>query len=302
MTDLIIAGAGPAGLTAAIYALRAGLRPVVLDPQLYGGQITSTPEVENYPAIEKISGYELAQNIYTQAVKQGADIRGEEVLSISLSGGVKTVTTDHGSYETRAVILANGAKRRKLGVPGEEGFRGRGVSYCATCDGAFFRGKDVAIVGGGNTALEDALFLSNTCRKVTLIHRKNTFQGEKIRERAVRQRSNIEILFDHETVRIDGEQTVSSVTVRDRNTAAERLIPVSAVFVAIGLAPDNLRFAGLLPLDPAGYILADEDCRTSVPGIFAAGDTRAKSVRQIITAAADGAIAAVHATDGLNVL
>lgn len=299
-TDVIIIGAGVAGLTAAIYAQRAGLRSVVLDKGTYGGQAAITNEIENYPGIPLVTGVEFATAVYQQATSQGADVRFEEVTETSLEGPVKTVRTTSETYEGKAVILANGAKRRKLGAPGEEEFTGRGVSYCATCDGAFFRGKEVAVVGGGNTAMEDALFLSNLCAKVTLIHRRDSFTAELPLVRAIRSKENVEILYSSAVGRIDGEKTVSTILVKNRGDGAERTIPVSALFIAIGYEPDNGLFAGQVELDQRGYIRAGEDCRTSCPGVYAAGDCRTKELRQIVTAAADGAIAAFGAGNQIN--
>lgn len=299
-TDVIIIGAGVAGLTAAIYAQRAGLRSVVLDKGTYGGQAAITNEIENYPGIPLVTGVEFATAVYQQATSQGADVRFEEVTETSLEGPVKTVRTTSETYEGKAVILANGAKRRKLGAPGEEEFTGRGVSYCATCDGAFFRGKEVAVVGGGNTAMEDALFLSNLCAKVTLIHRRDSFTAELPLVRAIRSKENVEILYSSAVGRIDGEKTVSTILVKNRGDGAERTIPVSALFIAIGYEPDNGLFAGQVELDQRGYISAGEDCRTSCPGVYAAGDCRTKELRQIVTAAADGAIAAFGAGNQIN--
>ena len=304
MYDIVIIGAGPAGMTAALYGVRAGLSVVALEAFLYGGQISDTPEVENYPSIQKISGWELAQNIYNQAVAQGVEIRFEGVERVEDLGAVKAVTAGGNRYECRTVIIANGAKRRLLGCPGEAEFRGRGVSYCAACDGAFFRDRVTAVVGGGNTALEDALFLSNLCEKVYLIHRRDRFRGEKKLVKAVLERENIEILYSWGVERIEGGDTVSALHIRRTDAGSEadtgRILPVSAVFIAIGLVPDNEIFRGLVEIDEAGYIIADESCRTNREGIFAAGDTRTKEVRQIITAAADGAVAAVAAANLVN--
>lgn len=294
MIDVLIIGAGCAGLTAAIYAKRAGHSVVVLEKFFHGGQISVTNEVENYPAIDKISGPELANRIYEQAAALGADIRYEDVLSAELEGPVKRVTTSGGHYEARTVIVANGVQRRKLQCPGEEKFLGRGVSYCATCDGAFFKEKDAAVIGGGNTALEDALFLANLCRRVYIVHRRDAYRGEKLLAEAVAARENIIPLLHRTVESIGGGDTVESVTLWDTQAGTRETLPVSAVFVAIGMQPDNGLFAPL-GLDENGYIQADESCTTRVPGVFVAGDTRTKWLRQIITAAADGAVAATRA-------
>lgn len=294
--DMLIIGAGPAGLTAAIYGLRAGLSAVVFDRGVYGGQVAQTAEVENYPAILRISGPDFAQAIHQQAAELGADIRMEAVERVELDGAVKRLFTPEGIYEGRTVVIANGAKRRLLGCEGEEAFTGQGVSYCATCDGAFFRGRDVAVVGGGNTALEDALYLANLCRRVTIIHRRDSFRGQKLLADAVGRHGNIDVLFRHEVVRIEGERAVGGVVVRGPDGQRRRL-EIAGVFIAIGYEPDNALFAARLPLDESGYILAGEDCRTPIPGVYAAGDNRAKPLRQIVTAAADGAVAASQAAN-----
>lgn len=299
MMDIIVIGAGCAGLTAAVYAVRAGLSVLVLEKGLYGGQIAITDTVENYPSIEKISGYELAENIYKQAIHQGVRIVFEEVVSVQLEGGQKTVTTSSHSYSARAVIIANGVKRRKLECEGEKELTGKGVSYCATCDGAFFRGKEVAVVGGGNTALEDALFLSNLCKKVTMLLRGKVFRGEYVLQRAAARRKNIEVLYETTVLRMEGEQQLERLVIRRKGQDTEKILDVSAAFIAIGLIPENRLFC-MLEQDEHGYLIADENCRTRIPEVYAAGDTRSKLLRQIITAAADGAVAAFQAANAIN--
>ncbi len=300
MLDIIIIGAGPAGLTAGLYAVRAGMDVLVLEAQSYGGQMALTPEVENFPSIQKISGWELAQNIYDQAVAQGVKLRFETVKSVEATADRVTVTTGKESRDARALIIANGAKRRTLGIPGEDKFTGRGVSYCATCDGAFFKDRTAVVIGGGNTALEDALYLANICRQVYLVHRRDAFRGEKRLGDAVLARENIEVCWSSVPVSIEGEKAVERITLRDVTNDETRVIPTDAVFVAIGLSPDNSLFASCVELDKAGYVLAGEDCRTSHPRVFAAGDTRTKLLRQIITAASDGAVAAFQAANQVN--
>lgn len=300
MTDLIVIGAGIAGLTSSIYTIRAGHSILVLEKGFYGGQIALTSEVENYPAIEKISGSELSNKIYQQASALGVPVRFETVTSVCLKEKIKKVTTNENKYEAKAVIIANGVKRRKLGCPGEEAFSGRGVSYCATCDGAFFKNQTVAIVGGGNVALEDAVFLSNLCKKVYLIHRRDTFRGEKILVESVKNRKNIEILFHSTVTSIQGDQTVSSIEIKNNQNNSTHSLSLQGVFIAIGLEPDNALFAEQLPLDNAGYFIADENCTTSLKGVYIAGDNRTKPLRQIITAASDGAVAAVQAARYLD--
>ena len=293
MYDIIIIGAGPAGLTAAIYAKRAGYSALLLEGGTPGGQAATTPDIENWPGSKQVSGPDFAMNLYEQAQALGTDIRFERVASLSDNGTYKTVTTGGSTYEGRTVIIANGVRRRKLEVPGEERLAGRGVSYCATCDGNFFRGRDTAVVGGGNTALEDALFLANICPNVYLVHRRDTFRAERHLIDALAAAPNIHVLLSHKVVEIQGEQAVTSLLVEGPD--GRRSLPVAGVFAAVGLAPDNQVFSPPLELDQAGYIIAGEDTRTNVPGIFAAGDTRVKDLRQLVTAAADGASAASQA-------
>ena len=310
MKDVIIIGAGTAGLTAAIYALRAGKSVLVLEQGNYGGQIINTPKVENYPGIEQISGYEFAAGLYRQAEKLGMEYRSEKVTDIrledgaeareelssaSLETGNKIVETTEQSYCARAVILATGAKNRPLGIEKEAEYTGRGISYCATCDGMFFRGKKVAVVGGGNTALEDAAFLSNYCEKVYLIHRRETFRGEEKLVKELRKKENVEFFLNKTVQELEGGATLQAVVLRDKISGEKSMLEISGLFVAIGQMPENGVFAGLVDLDENGYILAGEDCRTNVEGIFAAGDCRKKTVRQLTTAAADGAVAALAA-------
>ena len=300
--DVLILGGGPAGLAAALYAKRAGVSVRVLERSIYGGQVTNTPPGENYPGILNISGVDLAMALYEQVTGLGIEVRLEEPVSYQLDAPAKAVATARGLYEAKAVIVANGVKRRTLGCPGEERLAGRGVSYCATCDGAFFQGAEVAIVGGGNTALEDALFLSNNCAAVHLIHRRDQFRGSPILAEAVKKRQNIHLHLNSVVEEITGEEKVAGARLRDVTTGEETRLELSGVFVAVGLAPDNAAFAGQLALDGAGYIQAGEDCRTNLAGVFAAGDTRTKEVRQIITAAADGAVAALGAANYVNSL
>ena len=300
--DVLILGGGPAGLAAALYAKRAGVSVLVLERSIYGGQVTNTPTVENYPGILNISGVDLAMALYEQVTGLGIEVRLEEPVSYQLDAPAKAVATARGLYEAKAVIVANGVKRRTLGCPGEERLAGRGVSYCATCDGAFFQGAEVAIVGGGNTALEDALFLSNNCAAVHLIHRRDQFRGSPILAEAVKKRQNIHLHLNSVVEEITGEEKVAGARLRDVTTGEETRLELSGVFVAVGLAPDNAAFAGQLALDGAGYIQAGEDCRTNLAGVFAAGDTRTKEVLQIITAAADGAVAALGAANYVNSL
>ncbi|WP_040197963.1 thioredoxin-disulfide reductase [Candidatus Soleaferrea massiliensis] len=297
MIDVMIIGAGIAGLTAAVYATRAGKSVAVVEENVYGGQIVNTPEIENYPGYLAISGVELSQNLYDQATKAGAQVLFETVVSIELDGEIKLIKTKQNTYEARTLIIATGVKRRLLDKPGEAEFSGKGVSYCATCDGAFYKGRDVAVVGGGNTAVDDAIYLSNICRTVYVIHRRDQFRADQVLIDKLQARENVKILYDHVVERIDGESagTVSGLTVQNVKTQESAALSVSGVFVAIGLQPNNQIFEHLVELDENGYIKAGEDCRTNMPGIFVAGDNRTKDVRQLITAAADGCVSAVGA-------
>ena len=294
MNDIVIIGAGTAGLSAAIYARRAGKTVLVLEQLSYGGQIINTPEIENYPGIRNISGFDFATGLYEQATALGAEVLIEKVVSIE-DGDIKKVVTEEGSHECRAVILATGAKNRPLGLAREEELTGAGVSYCATCDGAFFRGKDVAVNGGGNTALEDALFLSNYCSHVYLIHRRDAFRGDDKEVQRLKDKENVEFVLDSVITALNGEDALESVSVKNVKTGEEKDLAVKGLFVAIGQMPDNAAFAGLVELDDHGYIKAGEDCLTGTKGIFTAGDCRTKTVRQLTTAAADGAVAALAA-------
>jgi len=300
MTDIIIVGAGTAGLSAAIYGVRAGKSVIVFESEVYGGQIVNTPEIENYPGIKNISGFEFATNLYEQATELGAEVKFEKVIGIEEAGAEKTVVTDQGSYPCKSVILATGAKNRPLGIAREVELTGAGVSYCATCDGAFFRNKEVAVNGGGNTALEDALYLSNFCSKVYLIHRRDAFRGEEKQVQALKNKSNVEFVLNATIKELLGEDRLSGVVVVDKLTGEERQIQVEGLFVAIGQIPENAAFAAQVTLDDKGYISAQEDCRTKSNGIFVAGDCRTKNVRQLATAASDGAIAALAACEYLN--
>jgi len=297
--DLIIIGAGPAGLTSAIYAKRAGLGVKVFECLSPGGQAAVTPEIENYPAIKKISGADFSISLFEQAAQLGAEIEFEAVNGITSAGENKVVVTDSGSYTSKAVIIANGAKRRKLNIPGEEEFSGKGVSYCATCDGAFFKGKTVVVIGGGNTALEDALYLANICEKVYLVHRRDEFRASIHLVNQVLETKNIEIFYSFEPQEISGSSAVESIKLINKKDGKVLDLKTCAVFVAVGLIPDNDKFSNIIELEN-GYIKAGEDCKTSAKGIFAAGDTRTKMLRQIVTAAADGAVAANQAAEYIS--
>lgn len=297
MYDIIIVGAGTAGLSAAIYGVRAGKKVLVLESATYGGQIINSPDVENYPGIKKISGFEFATNLYEQAVDLGAEIEIAQVTQIRDNRDHKVVVTEEKELSCRTVILATGAKNRPLGLENEHELIGRGVSYCATCDGAFYKGKVVAVAGGGNTALEDAAFLAGYCEKVYLIHRRDAFRGETKLVEDLRRKENVEFVLDSNIVKLTADQKLKSIDVRNKNTEEIRTIEIRGLFIAIGQMPENSVFSPLIDLDKAGYIVAGEDCKTNVEGIFAAGDCRTKTVRQLATAAADGAVAALAACE-----
>ena len=300
MKDIIIIGAGPAGLTAAIYAQRAGRSVLLLEARSYGGQIINTPEIDNYPALPHISGFEFAAKLYEQAVSFGAEIVYEAAAAIEDKGDVKVVTTSkNNKYEARAVIIATGAKNRPMGLDREQELIGRGISYCATCDGMFFRKKDVAVFGGGNTAIEDALFLSQYCNKVYVIHRRDKFRGDAADVEKLRQRENVEFVLDSVVTALLGEDKLQGIEVTNTKDGGKREIAVSGLFVAIGQMPDNGAFADLVDLDDKGYVVAGESCKTKTAGIYTAGDCRTKDVRQLTTAAADGAAAALAASMNL---
>ena len=297
--DLIIIGGGPAGLTAAVYARRAGKSVLVLEKAALGGQITWSPKVENFPSVASISGTELGDRMAEQAMAQGADVELEEVLGIEDCGDRRRVRCDFGaSYEGRAIILAAGAKPRMLGVEREEELVGAGVGYCAVCDGAFFKDLPVAVSGGGNSALQDAMLLSETSSRVYLIHRRDSFRGEEKLVRALQEKDNVEFVLNASIVRLLGEDELKGVVVLQNGV--ERELAVDGLFVAIGHEPDIAAFAAFAALDERGYAASGENCLTKTPWLFVAGDCRAKSVRQLTTAVADGAVAALAACAWLD--
>lgn len=295
MYDIGIIGGGTAGMTAAIYGQRAGKKTIIIEGGVFGGQITSSPNVENYPGIASVSGSEFSMNLLDQAVKLGAETAMDQVTGIREEDGVKIIETAGKEYPCRSVILATGVTHRHLGIPNEERLTGAGVSYCATCDGMFFRGRDVAVIGGGSTALQDAEFLSNYCCKVYLIHRRDEFRGEDSIVKRLQGKENVEFILRATVKEIIGDQAVERLIVNSKKSGKEFKLDVSGVFIAVGQIPKNEIFADVVKLDADGFILAAEDCITSRPGIFAAGDCRTKEVRQLTTAAADGAVAALAA-------
>ncbi len=301
MYDIVVVGAGTAGLSAAIYAKRAGKNVLVLEGESYGGQIINTPDIENYPGIAHISGFDFATGLYNQATALGAEVKFEAVREIKAEGKEKKVITDSGEYDTKTIILATGAKNRKLGVDGEKELTGHGVSYCATCDGMFYKGKDVAVVGGGNTALEDASFLAGYCNKVYIIHRRDEFRGDIKEVERLKVNKNVEFVMNAVVTELKSEDNkLSAITVHDKVTNGDREIAVAGLFVAVGQVPDNNRFSAFVDLDEKGYIVSDETLTTRTPGVFTAGDCRTKKVRQLVTAASDGAAAALAAFDYIN--
>lgn len=290
MTDLVIIGAGPAGLTAAIYALRAGIKVTILEENMYGGQMSITNNIENYPGFTNITGPELSNIMYKQVHNLGGEFIFEKVQSVNLSKKIKKINTATKELYSYSIVLANGLKRRILGCRGEKEFTGKGVSYCATCDGAFFKDKDVAIVGGGNTAVEDAIYLSNICNSVTIILRKDYFRAERYLQDLMSKKDNIKVIKKSRIKEIKGDRLVNLAVIEDDYGVYTEL-KVSGIFIAIGYEPDNKIYNGQVNMDERGYFTADESCVTNIPGVFVAGDCRIKPLYQIVTAASDGAIA-----------
>ncbi len=334
--DVVIVGAGTAGLTAAIYSSRAGFRVLMIEEGIYGGQIVNAQSVENYPGIMKISGYQFATNLYEQAVAAGAElvtatvtglvrITAEKMMppvkQIQFGDGVTRsiqfdpiysdieeemnegwdVKTTAGNYRARTVILATGAKKRKLELPEEERFQGKGISYCATCDGAFYKDRTVAVIGGGNTALADAEYLSQLCKKVYVIHRSRVFRGDHDTERRLKANAKVELRVNTLLTGLEGDERLETLKLQNAVTGEDWELQVDGLFVAIGQEPANKAFRSVVQLDPQGYVMAGEDCKTEAPGIFAAGDCRTKKVRQLTTAAADGTIAAQAAMQYIKI-
>lgn len=298
--DLTIIGSGPAGLSAAIYGKRAGLNVLVIEKNyMSGGQVLNTYEVDNYLGLPGINGFDMGMQFREHADKLGVEHAEGQVIGLE-DGKVKKILTTDKTYEAYAVILAMGASHAKLGVDGEERLTGRGVSYCATCDGAFYRGKTVAVVGGGDVALEDAVYLARFCEKVYLIHRRDEFRGAKILQKQVEALENIEILFSHTVEQICGEENVEHLIIKDVKTGVQRELPVNGIFIAVGIVPATDWVPDFIEKDDKGYVAAAEEGETSVTGIYAAGDIRTKALRQIITAVADGANAAVRAGQYVN--
>jgi len=296
MYDIVIIGAGPAGLTAAIYARRANKSVMLLDKAAFGGQITFSPKVENYPGYESISGSELADKLVEQVLSQGAEVEVECVTKVIDNGDSKTVITEDGnSYEAKAVIIASGAQHRHLGLPNEERFIGEGISFCAVCDGAFYKNKTVALIGGGNSALQEAILLSETCKKVIVVQNLDFLTGEKRLQEILLKRNNVEVITGATVASINDTSEFSGIVIEHTASGEKEALELDGMFVAIGLVPENEAFAELAELDAAGYIASGEDCLTKTAGVFVAGDCRKKAVRQVTTASADGAVAAIAA-------
>ena len=291
MYDIIIIGAGPAGLTSAIYALRANKKVLVLDAKSYGGQIINAGNIENYPAIQSISGFEFATNLYNQTKNLGMEFKKETVIRINKD---KSVVTNNDTYEAKAIIIATGAENRKLNLNRESEFVGKGVSYCATCDGNFYRSKTVAVIGGGNTALEDALYLSNLASKVYLIHRRDNFRGEARYLEELKSKENVEFILNSNVIALNGTEKLESIDIKNNNGTITN-IEINGLFIAVGQEPKNEIFSDLINIDKAGYIQSEDGVHTNVSKIYVAGDARVKDLRQLTTAVSDGSIAATIA-------
>ncbi len=302
MFDLAIIGGGVAGMTAAIYAARAGMSTVIIEQGGFGGQAALTAKIENYPSYKEVEGFQLAADMKAQVDALGVESSYAQVKALSKDGDVFTVSTDSSEIEARTVIIANGVRRRELGIEGEDTFRGRGVSWCAVCDGGFFRKKKTAVIGAGNSALGDAIYLSNLCEEVYLIFRREKPTATKSYLDQLESIDNIRLMPRHIPLEIKGDRKVTALTVKNIDTEEETDLTVDGVFEAIGLIPDNDVFANIVELDEHGYIITDNEMRTSTPGLFAAGDTRQKTLRQIVTACADGAQAATTAHEYLGTL
>ncbi len=302
MHDIVIIGAGTAGMTAAIYALRAGKQVLLLESSVFGGQITYSPNVENYPGIMQMTGNEFASNLLEQALSLGAEVELEEAIEIRVEDDKKVVLTGQKEICCKAIILATGVTQRALGILGEEELLGEGISYCAVCDGTFYKDKEVAVVGGGNTALQDALYLTDICKRVFLIHRRKEFRAEQHLIQQLKTKCNVVFLLDSTIVELERAHTLSGIVVENRETREKKRLRIEGLFIGIGQVPSNQICSEIVPLDSQGYMIATEDCMTAVPGVFAAGDCRTKEVRQLTTATADGAVAGLAACNYCNTL
>lgn len=302
MYDIIIIGAGPAGLTASIYARRANKKVLVLEANNYGGKIINTLNIENYPVEPNISGFDFANRLYNQAKDMGSEIVFEKVVDIKNNKDYKEVITKNNKYKSKTIIIATGSDNRKLGLANEDDLVGKGISYCATCDGAFYKNKDVAIIGGGDAAIEDAIYLSDIANKVYLIHRRDEFKAELSMIDKLKEKNNVEFILNSYVNNINATDKINSINVINNEDRKETEFKIDGLFIAVGQIPENQHFAKLINIDKTGYIEADETCHTNVEGIFVAGDTRTKQLRQLVTATSDGAIAATEAIKYINKL
>lgn len=293
--DVIIIGAGPAGMTAAVYASRANLSVLMLERGVPGGQMVNTEDIENYPGYAMINGAELSTKMFEHSQKFGAEYAYGNITDVKVQDNHKHIITDSGEFIAKSIIIATGAEHKSLGVPGEDTLSGRGVSYCAVCDGAFFRGKEVVVVGGGDSAVEEALYLSKIVDKVTIIHRRDTFRAQKILQDRVFAQNNIDIIWNTVVTEIKGDSVVSEVALENTQTGEQSTLSTNGIFIYVGMQPMTSAFSALGILNEAGYIVTDDNMRTAVPGILAAGDVREKLLRQIVTATSDGALAAQYA-------
>ena len=294
MYDIIIIGAGPAGLTAAIYARRAEKSVLVIEKGVFGGQVTFSPKIENYPGFGELSGTELADKMVEHAINLGTEFEMENVIEIK-DGEIKEVVTENGSFTAKSVIIATGASHRHLGIDGEEKYLGNGISFCAVCDGAFYAGQDVTVIGGGNSALQEAILLSATSKKVTVIQNLPYLTGEEALQKILRSKDNVEIICSSVVTGFTGKDSLDGVIIKNTENNIEQTIPCDGCFVAIGLIPATDFIKDSISLNDYGYVDAQENCKTNIDGIFVAGDCRSKEIRQITTATADGATAALAA-------
>ena len=300
MYDIAVIGAGPAGLTAALYALRADKSVIVLEKAAFGGQITFSPKLENYPGTGTLSGNEFAEKLVEQVLDQGADIEPENVLSVSKNEKTFVVKTEDSEYEAKSVIVATGARHRMLGLENEENLVGNGISFCAVCDGAFYKDKCVAVIGGGNSALQEALLLSTLCQKVYVVQNLSFLTGEERLAKELESKDNVEIILSNVVTAFNGEDELRSICIKNTESGEEKTLTLDGVFIAIGLIPQNEAFAEFIDLDSYGYADSGEDCTTRTEGIFVAGDCRKKKIRQVATAVGDGAVAALAACNYID--
>ena len=300
MYDIIVVGAGPAGLTAAIYARRADKKVLVLERGTFGGQITYSPKIENYPGFNQISGNELAEKLVEQAVSLGADIEMTEVTGITENNGLFSVSCEDGDYIAKSVIIATGSKHRQLGLDNEENYIGNGISFCAVCDGAFYAGKTVAVIGGGNSALVEAVMLSDVCQKLYIVQNLDFLTGEEKLANILKNKPNVEIIYSTIVDSLVGNDELSAIILKNDKTGEKTRLDIDGMFIAIGQVPENEIFRDVTDINDRGYIVSDEACLTKTPGLFVAGDCRTKAIRQISTACSDGAVAALAAVRYLD--